>query len=68
MAIDMDVVENTKVNFELIMDIMSKKLIKISADSSAFEVAKMMSEYRVSSVILTDGQNNIVGIIRERFG
>ena len=68
MAIDMDVVEDTKVNFELIMDIMSKKLIKISADSSAFEFAKMMSEYRVSSVILTDGQNNTVGIIRERFG
>lgn len=61
----MDVVEDTKVNFELIMDIMSKKLIKISADSSAFEVAKMMSEYRVSSVILTDGQNNIGGIITE---
>jgi len=45
---------------------MSKKLIKISADSSAFEVAKMMSEYRVSSVILTDGQNKTVGIITER--
>ena len=62
----MDVVEDTKVNFEVIMDIMSKKLIKISADSSAFEFAKMMSEYRVSSVILTDGQNNTVGIITER--
>ena len=45
---------------------MSKKLIKISADSSVFEVAKMMSEYRVSSVILTDGQDKIVGIITER--
>lgn len=48
------------------MDIMSKKLIKISADSTAFEVAKMMSEYRISSVILTDGQDKIVGIITER--
>jgi CBS domain-containing protein len=37
------------------MDIMRKKLIKINADSSAFEVAKMMSEYRVNPVILTDG-------------
>lgn len=45
---------------------MSKKLIKISADSTAFEVAKMMSEYRISSVILTDGQDKIVGIITER--
>jgi CBS domain-containing protein len=51
---------------ELIMDIMSKKLIKLNADSSAFEVAKMMSEYKVSSVILTDGQNKIIGIITER--
>jgi CBS domain-containing protein len=45
---------------------MSKKLIKLNADSSALEVAKMMSEYKVSSVILTDGQDKIVGIITER--
>ena len=51
---------------ELIKDIMSKKLIKLNADSSALEVAKMMSEYKVSSVILTDGQDKIVGIITER--
>ena len=53
---------------ELIMDIMSKKLIKLNADSSALEVAMMMSEYKVSSVILTDSQDKIVGIITERFG
>ncbi|MDQ6862344.1 MAG: CBS domain-containing protein [Thermoproteota archaeon] len=45
---------------------MSKMLIKIKADSSAFEVAKMMSDYKVSSIILTDGQDKIVGIITER--
>lgn len=45
---------------------MSKKLIKLNADSSALEVAMMMSEYKVSSVILTDGQDKIVGIITER--
>ncbi|MFZ0896299.1 MAG: CBS domain-containing protein [Candidatus Nitrosopolaris sp.] len=50
---------------ELIKDIMSKKLIKLNADSSALQVAKMMSEYKVSSVILTDGQDKIVGIITE---
>jgi CBS domain-containing protein len=44
---------------------MSKKLIKLNADSSALQVAKMMSEYKVSSVILTDGQDKIVGIIRD---
>jgi CBS domain-containing protein len=53
---------------ELIRDIMSKKLIKLNADSSALEVAMMMSEYKVSSVILTDSQDKIVGIITERFG
>ena len=45
---------------------MSKKLIKLNADRSAFEVAKMMSEYKVSSVFLTDGQDKIIGIITER--
>jgi hypothetical protein len=40
---------------ELITDIVSKKLIKLNADRSAFEVAKMMSEYKVSSVFLTVG-------------
>jgi CBS domain-containing protein len=51
---------------ELITDIMSKKLIKLNADSSAFEVAKMMSEYKVSSVFLTDGHDKIIGIMTER--
>ena len=45
---------------------MSKKLIKLNADRSAFEVAKIMSEYKVSSIILTDGQDKILGIITER--
>ena len=57
LAMDMNEREDTRWISELIMDIMSKKLIKINAYSSAFEVAKMMSEYRVSSVILTDGQS-----------
>ena len=51
---------------ELITDIMSKKLIKLNADRSEFEVAKMMSEYKVSSVFLTDGQDKIIGKITER--
>jgi CBS domain-containing protein len=51
---------------ELITDIMSKKLIKLNADSSAFEVARMMSEYKVSSVFLTDGHDKIIGIMTER--
>lgn len=47
---------------------MSKKLIKINADSSALEVAKMMSEYKVSSVILTSKEkqpNSISAAIRQ---
>ena len=45
---------------------MSGKLTKIDADSSALEVAKKMSENKVSSVILTGDQDKIEGIVTER--
>ena len=44
---------------------MSKHLITIDADSSAFEVAKKMSEKMVSSIIITDNDKT-VGILTER--
>jgi signal-transduction protein with cAMP-binding, CBS, and nucleotidyltransferase domain len=50
----------------LVVNVMSRKLVKINADSSALQVAKKMSEYRVSSVILTSNQDKIEGIITER--
>lgn len=50
----------------LVANIMSRKLIKINADNSALQVAKKMSENKVSSVILTSNQDKIEGIITER--
>lgn len=44
---------------------MSKQLITIDADSSAFEAAKKMSEKMVSSIVITDNDKT-VGILTER--
>lgn len=49
----------------LVASIMSSKLIKINTDSSALEVAKKLSENRVSSVILTGDEDKIEGIVTE---
>jgi CBS domain-containing protein len=49
----------------LVQDIMSKKLVSADADSSAREMAQLMAEKGVSSVILKDG-GRIVGILTER--
>jgi CBS domain-containing protein len=50
----------------LVANAMSSKLIKIDGNSSALQVAKKMSENKVSSVILTSNQDKIEGIITER--
>src|ERR687885_1296549 len=55
--------ESTEV--KTIESIMSKHLITINADSSAFEAAKKMSEKMVSSIIITDNDKT-VGILTER--
>src|SRR5918912_2965991 len=55
--------ESTEV--KTIESIMSKNLITINADSSAFEAAKKMSEKMVSSIIITDNDKT-VGILTER--
>jgi CBS domain-containing protein len=55
--------ESTEV--KTIESIMSKHLITIDADSSAFEAAKKMSERMVSSIIITDNDKT-VGILTER--
>jgi CBS domain-containing protein len=55
--------ESTEV--KTIETIMSKHLITIDADSSAFEAAKKMSEKMVSSIIVTDNDKT-VGILTER--
>jgi CBS domain-containing protein len=53
-------------NIVLVENMMSGKLTKINTDSSALEVAKKMSENKVSSVILTDTEDKIEGIVTER--
>jgi CBS domain-containing protein len=50
----------------LVSSVMSRELIKINADSNALQVAKKMSENKVSSVILTNNQDKIEGIVTER--
>ena len=50
----------------LVANVMSSKLIKIDANGSALQVAKKMSENKVSSVILTSNHDKIGGIITER--
>ena len=50
----------------LVSSVMSMKLIKINADSNALQVAKKMSDNKVSSVILTNNQDEIEGIVTER--
>ena len=52
-------------NIVLVERIMSGKLTKINADISALEVAKKMSENKVSSIILTGDQDKVEGIVTE---
>jgi CBS domain-containing protein len=53
-------------NIVLVKRIMSGKLTKINADISALEVAKKMSENKISSIILTGDQGKVEGIVTER--
>jgi CBS domain-containing protein len=47
-----------------LVDLMSKQLVSIDADSNTFQAAKKMSEKNISSIIITDS-NKIVGILTE---
>jgi signal-transduction protein with cAMP-binding, CBS, and nucleotidyltransferase domain len=58
-------VKSESTEIKTIETIMSKHLITIDADSSAFEAAKKMSEKMVSSIIITDNDKT-VGILTER--
>ncbi|HYA84763.1 MAG TPA: CBS domain-containing protein [Candidatus Bathyarchaeia archaeon] len=57
---------NGSEDIALVSSVMSMKLIKINADSNALQVAKKMSDNKVSSVILTNNQDEIEGIVTER--
>ena len=58
-------VKSESAEVKTIGNIMSKQLITIDADSSAFEAAKKMSEKMVSSIVITDNDKT-VGILTER--
>jgi CBS domain-containing protein len=45
---------------------MSRNVVTMSSESNALEVAKMMLERKISSILLTDETNKIVGIVTER--
>lgn len=48
------------------MNYMNRNIASISSKSNALEVAKIMLERKISSVLLTDEADKIVGIITER--
>ena len=45
---------------------MSINIVSMSSQSNALEVAKKMLERKISSILLTDETDKIVGIITER--
>ena len=47
----------------LVRDIMSSPIITVSKDTSAFEVAKILKDNQIGSVIVTNENNEYVGII-----
>lgn len=47
----------------LIKDIMSRNLVTVSTDGSIYDCAKQMKNHNISSVIIQDKMQNLVGII-----
>jgi CBS domain-containing protein len=48
------------------MKYMSKNIVSVSSEIDALEAAKIMLERKISSVLLTDETDKIVGIITEK--
>ena len=49
----------------LVRDIMTKKVISISPDTSIFDAAKIISEHNFDGLPITDKENHILGILTE---
>lgn len=47
----------------LVRDIMSKDLVTVSPDGSIYDCAKQMKKHGISSVIIQDKRQNLVGVI-----
>lgn len=54
--------------FTYVEDIMSKNIVKIGADKSIQDVANMMIERNISSILLEDSGKIIGNTNRARFG
>lgn len=50
----------------LVKDYMSARMVTINKQQSVLDVAKRMTERNVSSVVITDNKDRIVGILTER--
>ena len=49
-----------------IHEIMSKNVIKVNSEISAFEISKIMVKRRISSVVIIDHKDKIIGIVTEK--
>ncbi|MGI0050117.1 MAG: CBS domain-containing protein, partial [Nitrososphaeraceae archaeon] len=49
-----------------IHEIMSKNVVKIGYKTSALEISKTMVKQRISSVVIIDDHNKIIGIVTEK--
>jgi signal-transduction protein with cAMP-binding, CBS, and nucleotidyltransferase domain len=49
-----------------IYEIMSKNVVKVNHDISAFEISKIMLQRKISSVSIIDNNNKIIGIVTEK--
>jgi signal-transduction protein with cAMP-binding, CBS, and nucleotidyltransferase domain len=60
----MDSSENS--NSTYIYEIMSKNVVKVSHEISALEISKTMVKRRISSVVIIDNNDKIIGIVTEK--
>ena len=57
--------EGSNLSSILVKDIMSKTLISVNPETTAFQVAKMMEQGGIGAVLVKDN-NNLVGIVTDR--
>jgi signal-transduction protein with cAMP-binding, CBS, and nucleotidyltransferase domain len=53
-------------NSTYIHEIMSKNVIKVNYEISALEISKTMVKRRISSVVIIDNKDKIIGIVTEK--
>ena len=49
----------------LVRDVMTKKVISVSSDTSIFEAAKIISEHNFDGLPVIDENNHLIGIVTE---